>query len=177
MQIPERVNELAQPVALALGAEIVDVEWHGGLLRVIVDQPGGVTTDVLSQMNRQLSALLDQHDPVPGRYTLEVTSPGVERPLSRPDHWVRAVGEDVVVKLNPDHEVRRLKGRLAEVTEGTAVIDVREVDGVDQAETTPRSVSLADVASARTIFEWGPTPKPGTKKPGTVKSAKKRAAP
>lgn len=176
MGIPERVMELAQPVALAAGAEIVDVEWHGGLLRVVVDQPGGVTTDVLSDVNRQLSALLDQHDPVPGRYTLEVSSPGVERPLNRPDHWVRAVGEDVVVKLNPDHDVRRLKGRLAAVSEATVTIEVREIDGVDQADVTARDVALVDVASARTVFDWGPGPKPGgTKKPGTDKPAKKRA--
>jgi ribosome maturation factor RimP len=177
--IPERVTELAQPVALAVGAEIVDVEWHGGLLRVVVDQPGGVTTDTLATVNRQLSALLDQHDPVPGRYTLEVTSPGVERPLSRPDHWVRAVGEDVIVKLGPEHEVRRLKGRLTGVREGIASIDVVEVDGVDQAEIANREVALADVASARTVFQWGPAPKPGPKKKkpsGPDKPAKKRAA-
>jgi ribosome maturation factor RimP len=179
MGIPERVTELAQPVALAAGAEIVDVEWHGGLLRVVVDQPGGVTTDTLATVNRQLSTLLDQHDPVPGRYTLEVTSPGVERPLSRPDHWVRAVGEDVIVKLAPDHDVRRLKGRLTAVVEGVASIEVVEVDGIDQAEVTSRQVALADVASARTVFEWGPAPKPGPKakkKPGPDKPAKKRAA-
>ena len=179
MGIAERVTELAQPVALAAGAEIVDVEWHGGLLRVVVDQPGGVTTDVLSAVNRQLSLLLDQHDPVPGRYTLEVTSPGVERPLNRPDHWARAVGEDVVVKFGPGSDVRRVKGRLASVAEGTATVEVREVDGVDQAEVTTRVVDLADVVSARTVFEWGPAPKPGTpkaKKPGPDKPATKRAA-
>lgn len=179
MGIPERVTELAQPVALAAGAEIVDVEWHGGLLRVVVDQPGGVTTDVLADVNRQLSALLDQHDPIPGRYTLEVTSPGVERPLSRPDHWVRAVGEDVVVKFGPEHEVRRLKGRLTAVSEGVASIDVTEVDGVDQTDVANRDVVLDDVASARTVFDWGPAPKPGSKskkKPGPDKPAKKRAA-
>jgi ribosome maturation factor RimP len=177
MGISEQVTELAQPVALALGAEIVDVEWHGGLLRVVVDQPGGVTTDVLSSLNRSLSALLDQHDPVPGRYTLEVTSPGVERPLTRPDHWVRAVGEDVIVKLDPEHEVRRLKGRLTAVGEESVTIDVREVDGVDVAEPAEREVALAAVTSARTVFEWGPGPKPGgAKKPGTDKPAKKRAA-
>lgn len=179
MGIPERVTELAQPVALAAGAEIVDVEWHGGLLRVVVDQPGGVTTDTLASVNRQLSALLDQHDPIPGRYTLEVTSPGVERPLTRPDHWARAVGEDVVVKLAPDQGVRRLKGRLAGFGEGTASIDVVEVDGIDQPEVTRREVALADVSSARTVFDWGPAPKPGStskKKPGPDKPATKRAA-
>jgi ribosome maturation factor RimP len=179
MGIPERVSELAQPVALAAGAEIVDVEWHGGLLRIVVDQPGGITTDTLAAVNRQLSVLLDQHDPVPGRYTLEVTSPGVERPLTRPDHWVRAVGEDVIVKLVPDHEVRRLKGRLVSIGDGVATIDVVEVDGVEQPSTATRQVALADVASARTVFEWGPSPKPGSKgkkKPGPDKPAKKRAA-
>ena len=179
MGIPEQVTELAQPVALAVGAEIVDVEWHGGLLRVVVDQPGGVTTDVLATVNRQLSALLDQHDPVPGRYTLEVTSPGVERPLSRPDHWVRAVGEDVIVKLGPDAGVRRLKGRLTAVADGVASLDVVEVDGVDQPTVTSRDVDLADVVSARTVFDWGPAPKPGPRsktKASTDKPATKRAA-
>lgn len=176
MGIPERVTELAQPVALAVGAEIVDVEWHGGLLRVVVDQPGGVTTETLTEVNRQLSTLLDQHDPVPGRYTLEVSSPGVERPLNRPDHWARAVDEDVIVKLGPEHEVRRLKGRLVAVEDGTATIDVAEIDGVDQPERSVRQVAIDDVASARTVFEWGPAPKPGDKRSRSDKSAKKRAA-
>jgi ribosome maturation factor RimP len=179
MGIPEQVTELAQPVALAAGAEIVDVEWHGGLLRVVVDQPGGVTTDVLAEVNRHLSALLDQHDPIPGRYTLEVTSPGVERPLSRPDHWARAVGEDVIVKLGPQSDVRRLKGRLTAVHDDIASLDVVEVDGVEQREVTARDVPLADVVSARTVFDWGPAPKPGPRsrtKGRPDKPATKRAA-
>jgi ribosome maturation factor RimP len=176
MGITDRVAELAQPVALALGAEIVDVEWHGGLLRVVVDQPGGVTTDTLTEVNRRLSALLDQHDPVPGRYTLEVSSPGVERPLSRADHWARAVGEVVVVKLGPGHEVRRLKGVLRRFDGQVATVEVTEIDGVDRAEATTRQVPLSEVTSARTVFDWGPAPKPGART-GTDKPAKKRAAP
>jgi ribosome maturation factor RimP len=176
MGIPERVIELAQPVALAAGAEIVDVEWHGGRLRVIIDQPGGVTTDTLSEVNRQLSALLDQHDPVPGgRYTLEVSSPGVERPLNRPDHWARAVGEDVVVKLVPDHDVRRLKGRLLAVEDDIAHLEVVDADGIALAAPERRQVSLAEVASARTVFEWGPSPKPGSNKSKAGPADKKRA--
>ena len=96
--IADRVHDLLAPVLATVGAELVDVQWAGGTLRIVADRPdggGGITVDGLAEINRLVSPILDQHDPVPGRYTLEVSSPGVECPLRRPDHFRRAVGETV----------------------------------------------------------------------------------
>ena len=101
MGVTETVSELLEPVVLSLGAELVDVEWSGSTLRLVVDAADGVTTDQLAKVNRMASPILDQHDPVPSRYTLEVSSPGVERNLTRPGHYERAIGEEVVVKMTP----------------------------------------------------------------------------
>ena len=166
MALQDRIAELLAPAIASLGLDLVDIDYGGATLRVVVDRPigspeGGVTTDQLAEVNRTVSPLLDEHDPIPGRYTLEVSSPGVERPLRDVDHFVRAIGEDVIVKMLPGVEPRRLKGRLESVSEGVIVVVAREVDGVDQAGPSPREVLIADVEKAHTVFEWGPAPKPG----------------
>lgn len=163
--IAARVFTLLTPVVATAGVELLDVEWTGGTLQVIVDHNDGVTLDQLASVNRLVSPILDQHDPVPGRYTLEVSSPGIERPLRRLEHYQRAVGEVVVVKTEPHVIPRRVKGTLLGVTETELSIDVTEVDGVDLVEIDRRAVAVADIASARTIFDWGPTPKKGGNQP------------
>ncbi|HZD65206.1 MAG TPA: hypothetical protein VE152_03830, partial [Acidimicrobiales bacterium] len=82
--------------------ELFDLEVGAGLVRVLVDRPGGVDLDTLSLANRSISAALDQDDPLPGRYTLEVSSPGLERPLRTPAHFARFQGETVKVKTRSD---------------------------------------------------------------------------
>jgi ribosome maturation factor RimP len=159
--VADRVFALLSPIVATLGAEIVDVQWAGGTLRVVPDKVGGIGTDELAEINRLISPILDQEDPIPGRYTLEVSSPGVERALRLPTHFRRAVGESVVVKQIPGVEPRRLRGVLESMDGDQLTLSVVEIDGVDLAETERHDVSLADVDSARTHFEWGPTPKIG----------------
>ena len=90
-----------------LGLELVDVEHTGGILRVTVDRAGRRRPRRHQpRLTRRVSRLLDEHDPVPGRYTLEVSSPGLERPLRTPAHFRRAVGAEVTVKTR-----RRRRGR------------------------------------------------------------------
>jgi ribosome maturation factor RimP len=161
MGIPETVMELLDSVVATIDVELVDVEYNGNTLRVIVDQPNGISTGLLAKVNRLVSPILDEHDPVPGRYTLEVTSPGVERNLSRPEHYQRAVGEDVVLKMYPGVDPRRIKGMLTESIDDRLVVEVREIDGNNLNDPERHVVSLSDVAKARTFFDWGPTPKPG----------------
>ncbi len=168
MSVTDNVTDLLEPVVATLGVELVDVEYNGGLLRITVDQEGGITTDVLATVNRNISPILDQHDPIPGRYTLEVSSPGVERRLNTVAHYRRAIGENVILKLFPGHEQRRIRGELIAVDDTTGgpagdfvTIDAVETDGVDLAEVTRHEISLADVSKARTVFDWGPAPKPG----------------
>lgn len=176
MSIPETVTELLGPVVATLDVELLDVEWNGNSLRVVVDRtwaPGevidktnGITTQQLADVNRLISPILDQHDPIPGRYTLEVSSPGIERKLATVDHFRRAVGEQVVVKMRPQVEPRRVKGELLSIAEDGTTIDVSglEIDGIDQAEPSTITLDVASIQKARTSFEWGPTPKPGGSK-------------
>ncbi len=177
--VADRVHALLAPIVATTGNELVDVQWSGGTLRLAVEAPpdeatgdgadpatpgqGGITTDALAEVNRLVSPLLDQHDPVPGRYTLEVSSPGVERPLRRIEHFERAVGESVIVKTVPGLERRRYRGLLRSVDAAHLTLDVVEIDGVDLDEVKPVDIAVADVASARTHFDWGPKPKPGGK--------------
>ncbi len=170
MPVADTVSELLAPVVATLGVELIDVEWVGSSLRVVVDEADGITTDRLAAVNRLISPILDQHDPIPGRYTLEVSSPGVERKLTRPEHFVRAIGEEVVVKLHPGIEPRRVKGPLRGFDDGRVTVDAVEIDGVDQPEAETHVIDLADIAKARTVFDWGPTPKKGGK-PGSRQAA------
>lgn len=167
MPVAETVTELLRPVVDMLGVELIDVEWVGSSLRVVVDEGDGITTDRLAEVNRVISPILDQHDPVPGRYTLEVSSPGVERKLTRPDHFTRAIGENVIVKLHAGTDPRRIKGSLLAFADDTLTVAATELDGIDLGEPETHQVSLAEVDKARTVFDWGPSPKPGgKKKPG-----------
>lgn len=162
MGVEERVSDLVTPLVVSLGLEVWDVEFEGGILRLTVDQAdGGVTTDQLVEVNQAISPLLDLEDPVPGRYTLEVSSPGLVRKLRKPDHFVRAVGDQVVVKQSPGLEPRRVRGELVAADEAGITVEAVEIDGIDQVETSTVTVAYHDVTSAKTHFDWGPTPKPG----------------
>ncbi|MEL7156269.1 MAG: ribosome maturation factor RimP [Actinomycetota bacterium] len=172
MTVEAIVHDLLVGVVEQVGVELIDVEYAGGSLRVTVDAEGGVTTEQLAQVNRLVSPILDQHDPIPGRYTLEVSSPGLERPLRTPAHFARAVGEQVVIKRGPDAEPRRLRGTLTASDDTTATVEVVEIDGVELAEPAAHQVELATVDSARTVFDWGPQPKPGQPKSGQPKSGR-----
>ena len=159
----ERVRELVEPLLAERGLEVVDCEFvaskaDASTLRVSVDRTGGVDLDAIAAATEVVSRALDEADPVPGgRYTLEVSSPGIERPLRTPAHFRRFVGATVAVKTAPSVEGdRRLQGRL----------EAADDDGVVVAG---RRLAYADVASARTVFEWGPAPKPGQRKPSAAK--------
>lgn len=163
MNVSERVRALIEPVLAEQGFEVVDVEHAGATLRVFVDCPGGIDLDAIAAASEVVSSLLDAADPIPTRYTLEVSSPGIERPLRTPDHFRRFVGTPVSVRTQPGVEgERRLDGTLtAADDEGITVT----VEGVE------RRLVYADVERARTRFVGGPAPKPS----GPAKNKKKRA--
>ncbi|MDH3295917.1 MAG: ribosome maturation factor RimP [Acidimicrobiia bacterium] len=176
--VTDKVYDILAPVIATVDAELIDVEWLGGTLRLVVDAEGGVTTERLADVNRLVSPLLDQHDPVPGRYLLEVSSPGVERPLRRVGHYRRAVGEQVIVKLETWSEIRRVRGELLAADDDAITVLAVETDGVDLAEPTSMNIAHRDIAKARTHFAWGPTPKPGgksAKKPSGSGKGKKKS--
>ena len=107
-----RVRELVLPIASDLGLELYDIEQRGGTLRITLDTPAGsdsgVKLDDLSLASRLIGRELDHHDPVPGHYTLEVTSPGVERALRTAAHFRREIGKVVAIRLaDVGHDDRR----------------------------------------------------------------------
>jgi ribosome maturation factor RimP len=150
-------NDLADalsPLLDARGLDLVDVELHGSELTVFVDREGGVNLDNLGEATRAISAALDEIDPLPGRYTLAVSSPGLERRLRTPAHFARAIGEAVTARLHAGtSEVRRVKGTLESADEtGFTLV------GPDLPEGSLR-IAYGEIERARTIFEWGPQPK------------------
>jgi ribosome maturation factor RimP len=117
-----RVWELAAPIVKNEGMEIIDIEFHhegsrgGRVLRLYLDKEGGPSVDDLSHVSRELSELLDTHDVVSGAYTLEVSSPGINRPLKRPEHFARFVGKRIRVRTRDKIDGRRsFLGTLEEV--------------------------------------------------------------
>ena len=153
MAIVDRVRDLVAPIVADAGVELYDIEHNGGVLRILVDADGGVEVGAIQRISRAVSRLLDEVDPVPGQYTLEVSSPGLERPLRTESHFRSAIGTDVKVKLGPHVDGdRRLAGTIRFVDADGFELDV---DGES------RRVAFADITKARTVFEWGPTPKPG----------------
>jgi ribosome maturation factor RimP len=166
--IPDDVRAIVRPLAAERGLDLYDVEQAQSSVRVLVDRAGGVDLDALAELSRAVSRALDEVDPVAGRYTLEVSSPGLERPLRRPEHFVGAVGERVTVKTVPGTEGdRRLTGRLAAADE--AGITVHPDQGAD------RTLGYGEIASARTLFDWGPPEKPAKQsKPATQQKKSSR---
>jgi ribosome maturation factor RimP len=164
--LEERLTGLLTVPIARLGVELVDVEFTGATLRILVDtehEPltGGVDTATLASVNRAIGPILDEADPIPGRYTLEVSSPGVERRLSRHDHYERAIGEDVVVKLHAGAaEWRRLRGRLVAADPDGFTVEVLERDGSQTAVPETQTIDYGDVERTKTVFVWGPAPKP-----------------
>jgi len=157
-----RVRALVEPLVVDLGLELYDLEQRGGTLRVTIDTPpgssGSVNLDALATATRLISRELDHSDPIPGRYTLEVTSPGVERPLRIPEHFAREIGKDVALRLRPgDDGRRRIRGLLVASTPDTITVRTGINDDATPIEET---VSIDQIEKAHTIFEWGPTPKP-----------------
>ena len=150
--VSDRVRHVVEPGLTAQGLEVVDVEHTGATLRVTVDRPGGIDLDTVSDASRRVSDILDRHDVVPGRYTLEVSSPGIERSLRTPEHFGRFVGSPVTVKTRPGAAgERRVDG----------VLESADDDGIVVAG---RRLAYADVERARTRFEW-PSTASGPRRP------------
>lgn len=161
MNAEDRVLALVEPIAGEFQLEVVDVVYAGGRVKVTLDQPGGIGTDLLARATRRISKELDVTDPISGSYTLEVSSPGLERVLRKPLHYERSMGEQVSLKLVAGaHDPRRVSGQLVGVDAEGITIDS---DGVT------RAFRFEDISKARTVFDWS-TPSKGQK--GSAKSAK-----
>jgi len=127
----ETIREMAERVATSEGLHLVDVELKGGnsnqLLRVFIDKPGGVSHADCALVSEQLSAMLDVEDIFPGRYVLEVSSPGLDRKLTRPSDYTYFVGRRArVVLKEATGEQKVLEGRLAGFENGRVRLDLGE---------------------------------------------------
>lgn len=153
----------------SLGLELYDVEMNKGTLTVTVTRPGGIDLDTLAGANSAISAWLDERDPISGRYTLDVSSPGLERRLRTPAHFAGAIGETVTLRERREGEAtRRLEGTLRAATDTTVTIDDAELGEV--------TVALTNIERARTVFAWGASAKPSPSKgaPRQTTTANKR---
>jgi ribosome maturation factor RimP len=149
----EQFRALVAPLLEAAGFELYDVEETGAVLRVLVDRPGGIDLDAVAAATRLVADALDEADALEGPTTLEVSSPGLERPLRTPAHFAAAVGRKISVKTTPGTPgERRFDGILVEADEDSITV---EGDG------EVRVVGLDEVERARTVFEWGGQPRPG----------------
>jgi ribosome maturation factor RimP len=151
--VVERVRQLVEPLVAREGLELVDVEYlrEGGrwVLRLFIDKPGGVSLDDCQELSRQVDKLLDVEDFIETHYSLEVSSPGIERPLRTPAHYERFAGRLAEVKtFAPIGEPPRknFKGRIVGVA-GDRVVTL-EADG-KQFE-----IPLEKIAKAHLVFDF-----------------------
>ena len=138
---------LLEPTVERLGYELVDLEVRlgsgNGLVRVFIDKPEGVDLDDCEKVSLAVSALLDVEDPVPGNYNLEVSSPGLDRKLTKPEHFQRFAGETVKVQMRfPIEGRRRFRGTLVSSDDENIVV---EVDGESH------SLPLKTIDTARLV--------------------------
>jgi ribosome maturation factor RimP len=167
----ERLGVLIAPVLAELELSLYDLEFSGGNLRVLIDRPGGIDLGAITQATRGISNLLDEADIISSAYTLEVSSPGLERNLRTPQHFAGAIGREVKIKTRPAVEgERRVDGTLVASDETTC--EVRFTDG------TSRILNLSDIERARTHFVGDAAPKPGKgSRPGSSSKSKKSGSP
>ena len=138
--LEERLRSLAEPVLARHGADLVDIEVKRGrtsLVRVVADQPGGIDLDTCAQVSQELSRMLDVDDPIQGRYTLEVTSPGLDRPLRTEADFAKNVGRKVRVVL----EASQIEGNVEGVT-------------ADAVRVAGETIRLADIRKAKLVLPW-----------------------
>ena len=150
----ESIRELVEPLVIAAGLECWDVESSAGVVRVLVDRPGGVDLDALGSLTQVISATLDDHDVGPGgRYQLEVSSPGVERTLRTPEQYHRFIGSLLSIKTAVAIDgQRRFEGVLTAADDAGITLQVDD---------SPLRLTYPDIQKAHTVLVWGPTPKPG----------------
>jgi ribosome maturation factor RimP len=143
----DELAKLLEPAVERLGYELTDLEVRlggkGGVIRVFIDKPEGIDLDDCEKVSLAVSALLDVEDPVPGNYNLEVSSPGLDRKLTKVAHFQRFVGETVKVQMRfPIEGRRRFRGTLVSSDEENIVV---EVDGESH------SLPLKTIDTARLV--------------------------
>ena len=142
MNLEEQIAKIVR----ASGAEFYDTETatesDQTVYRVYITHPDGVTLDLCADISRELSPFLDVHPPMSGKYFLEVSSPGIERPLTKPRHFQQAIGEKVRLKV-PGQD--RLRGTLTAADDRGVTVETKHGE---------ETYTYGEIARARTYFEW-----------------------
>lgn len=147
-QASGKIYELLEPVVTGLGYELVGIEHisqgRHSLLRIYIDVERGVTVDDCEKVSHQVSGVLDVEDPIKGAYHLEVSSPGLDRPLFTAEHFARFAGHKVKVQLrSPINGRRKFSGEIRGVGEGAVRIEIEEgevslpLDAIEKANLIP----------------------------------------
>jgi len=143
------LNALIEPVVTSMGFELWGIDYlsqgkHSRLV-IYIDGPDGITVDDCADVSRQVSGVLDVEDPIPGKYQLEVSSPGMDRPLFTLDQFTRYRGHVVALRLRAPYEGRRkFKGLLAGVENDEVLLQLDgeeycfPIDGIEQARVVPQ---------------------------------------
>ena len=146
---------VVEPYLAAERLELDEIELFGSgkglLLRVVIDGED-VSVDRLAEVSRGLARLIDNETDLEGSYRFEVSSPGLERKLRRPEHFMKSLGREVTVKVSQGGVKATLRGELDEADEGSFTVDAGE---------NRQTVSYEDVLAAKTVFRWEKGPKPG----------------
>ena len=151
--VADRLQEIISPILWTLGLELVDVVCVGqgprSVVRVLINKPGGVTITDCEQTHKALGPALDVADPFPHAYTLEVSSPGLDRPFKRLQDYQRAIGKEVSFKLRQPVEGQwKITGRLMEVDERAVVLAV-----VAPRISQPMSLDREMIAEAKLVIK------------------------
>ncbi len=130
-KVAKSVKELVMPILDELSYELVDVEYKKEgkrwALRIFIDKEGGINTNDCSLVSKKISCLLDVEDPIPQSYSLEVSSPGVERPLRTREHYKRFEGNPVKIRcFSPVKGRKTVRGRIKGVEKEQVVIEEKE---------------------------------------------------
>jgi ribosome maturation factor RimP len=158
----DRVREIAERVAASTGLEIVEVELRGGgkarMLRIFIDKPGGVTHEDCANLSREVGTILDVEDVIPGAsYLLEVSSPGLDRKLSRPADYERFTGSRVkLTTRQPVNGSHHFEGRLESFQQGRLTLDMnapRKKPRPGTAAPQKLEIELANVEKANLVPE------------------------
>jgi len=150
-----RISELAEQIAVSMGMEVVLVELKGSgkssIIRTFIDQPGGITLDDCTRFSQRFSISLDVEDWIPSSYTLEVSSPGINRPLAKESDFQRFCGENATVRTRtPIDRQKNFKGRIADVTEGRLELEIAPGNIV--------KIALVDIEKANLIVDLSVRP-------------------
>ena len=148
----EEVKDLAEAVTRRRSLRLWDVEMGGqpgrAIVRVFVDSDSGVDLDTVAEVAEEISRGLDLRDPIQGRYTLEVSSPGLERTLRSKDHFKLSEGREAVIKTQRQlvESTNRIEGKIVSAGDSAVLVASRDRE---------IEIPYDEIRSARTVFEWG----------------------